>query len=101
LNRFDDRSLWPRPSVVLDRAGKRGKTMMKSPTTAEPGPMPITLSHHALRGETSRLHSIWLFEAEDWQLLDRCGQVGCHCGSPPSHPGAYHGQVVRKECPTL
>lgn len=43
--------------------------------------------------------SIWEHKDHHWILLQGCGQPGCDCGPPPQTPGAFEGQVVRKECP--
>jgi len=43
--------------------------------------------------------AIWCYTKGQWVLLTPCGQPGCDCGPPPSKPGAYEEQVIRKECP--
>jgi len=42
--------------------------------------------------------SIWTYQGRQWVLKEKCGQADCDCLPPPSRPGEYEGQVVRKEC---
>jgi hypothetical protein len=42
--------------------------------------------------------ALWESVAGEWVLL-KCGcAAGYEAGSPPSEPGAYEGQIVRKVC---
>jgi hypothetical protein len=54
--------------------------------------------HHGKGIQHVVAFSIWCFENGKWTLLCHCGQPGCDCGPPPTKPGSYEGQVVRKEC---
>jgi len=44
-------------------------------------------------------YSIWAYQGNKWVLKEKCGQADCDCGPPPSRPGQYQGEVVKKECP--
>jgi hypothetical protein len=70
---------------------------------ARPRPQGTDYEHgipvHPKSTPPAGLFSIWKYESVSWTLLEQCGQEGCDCGTPPAKPGAYEGEVIRKECP--
>lgn len=62
---------------------------------------PMLLLRHAdhHRGAQAAVaYSVWAYQSQRWSLVTTCGRSTCDCGPPPPQPGAYEGQVVRKEC---
>src|SRR5262245_24418204 len=55
--------------------------------------------HHGFQEGYGGPFSIWSSSNGQWKLMSPCGQPGCDCGPPPSQPGSYNEQVIRKECP--
>lgn len=43
-------------------------------------------------------YAIWEYRDEAWSLMNQSCAVGYEAGGPPSTPGRFDGEVVRKYC---
>ena len=80
-------------AFIARSIGVKLDQMPHTPFVKKPG------GHHGFEVMLPPWFSIWCWTNGEWSLMSPCGQPGCDCGPPPSRPGTYEEQVIRKECP--